>query len=796
MATVTGTINGPDGTKDVALNNAATESTLKALLSVANVDSALLKAMAANAGIDQATLDALEAQAVQTADNLATTSVSSTKLTTAQNNLTFATNLANVSFYGLIASTHQLASGQATMSGILSNFSNLPGPLGDVIKGFASLASFQEANMKSYQDMSASGVSFGGDLTKMRMAAQNSYMSLTEFSGLIKNNSQALTMLGGSANAGAVEFAKFSHSMLSSEVGTQLLALGYTAEEANQSMITYLAASGVSNAKDLESNKALRQGAAEYLEELDRLADVTGKSRKEQDDIMKKQKLDAEIQMTAARMAPEQRAAFEENVKYMTMMYGDAGKDMALAQAQHRSVITKEGQTLTAIAPGMQQAYQKMVDAGNKFGVGSKQYIDAQNEMSLAAQKGMNSIPLAAYSANDSLKSLSQAQLTVANQEKAGLTSKEAFNARDKKIEDEKAARAVSQAKVMAETDKNLKEMGQSIMMLVTPIVSLLTPVIGFLADHMKLLGTLMAAYIGYQLIINREKAKEAASGLASSVLDKIKNPLGGGGAGGALNGVSKVAEAGGTVGGSSGGGLVSFIRSLGRGLASLAPIAVPMLIGAGALAGVIAILGAGIAAAVALVGLSLPIFAKGLKDFVDLDGSSLSKVAQGIAALGGAIAIFGTASVAGGLSAAFSNVVGLFTGGGVIGQIKTTVAELTPILPQLSALGPAINTYAQGIMAFGRAVNTVDIAKAEKLKSVLSGPTPAEALQNAGAQMIQAATKFVTGGNGAEEKTHSEMQALNNTMKDILRYIKDTAENTKRTHDATKALNGNLFAV
>jgi hypothetical protein len=39
-------------------------------------------------------------------------------------------------------------------------------------------------------------------------------------------------------------------------------------------------------------------------------------------------------------------------------------------------------------------------------------------------------------------------------------------------------------------------------------------------------------------------------------------------------------------------------------------------------------------------------------------------------------------------------------------------------------------------------------------------------------------------------------MQALNNTMKDMLKYIKDTAENTKRTHDATKALNGNLFAV
>jgi hypothetical protein len=764
MASVTGRI----GSDNVELNNAATEATLQALLNQTKGNVDALKSLAGKAGIDTST---------------------SASLNTSQKNLSVTSQLVNVSFAGLITSTNQLASGQATMSGILSNFSNLPGPLGLVIKGFASLASFQETNMKSYQDMSASGVSFSGNLTEMRMAAQNSYMSLTEFSGLIKNNSQALTALGGSANTGAVAFAKFSHSMLSSDVGTQLLALGYTAEEANQGMITYLSAAGVSNAKDLESNKALRQGAAEYLGELDRLAEVTGKSRKEQDDIMKKQKLDAEIQMTAARMSPEKQAAFAENVKYMTMMYGDAGKDMALAQAQHRSVVTKEGQTLTAIAPGMQQAYQKMVDAGNKFGIGSKQYIDAQNEMSLATQRGMNSIPLAAFSVNDSLKSLSQAQLTVADQERKGLTTKEAFDSRDKKIEEEKAARAVSQAKVMAETDKNLKEMGQSIMELVSPIVSFLTPVIGFLANHMMALGVLMATYIGYQLIINREKAKEAATG----ILNKIKNPLGGSGAGGVTPPAGTSALSGAS--GGSGGGFIKFIRSLGRSLASLAPIAVPMLIGAGAVAGVIAILGAGVAAAIALIGLSLPVFANGLTDFGKIDGGNLIKVAVGIGALGIAMAAFGAGSVVGGLATGLGSVINLFTGGGVIGQIQNTVAKLTPILPQLTALGPAINTYAQGIVAFGKAVNTVDIVKAEKLRSILK-PTATEALQAVGTQMIQAVTKMAGGEASAGEKSHSEMQALNNTMKDLLKYMKDTAENTKRTHDATKALNGNLFAV
>jgi hypothetical protein len=181
--------------------------------------------------------------------------------------------------------------------------------------------------------------------------------------------------------------------------------------------------------------------------------------------------------------------------------------------------------------------------------------------------------------------------------------------------------------------------------------------------------------------------------------------------------------------------------------------------------------------------------------DFGKIDGGNLIKVAVGIGALGIAMAAFGAGSVVGGLATGLGSVINLFTGGGVIGQIQDTVAKLTPILPQLTALGPAINTYAQGIVAFGKAVNTVDIVKAEKLRSILK-PTATEALQAVGTQMIQAVTKMAGGEASAGEKSHSEMQALNNTMKDLLKYMKDTAENTKRTHDATKALNGNLFAV
>ena len=45
-------------------------------------------------------------------------------------------------------------------------------------------------------------------------------------------------------------------------------------------------------------------------------------------------------------------------------------------------------------------------------------------------------------------------------------------------------------------------------------------------------------------------------------------------------------------------------------------------------------------------------------------------------------------------------------------------------------------------------------------------------------------------------ELFNTQLTMLNNTTNDLLRFMKDTAENTRRTHDATRALNGNVFAT
>jgi hypothetical protein len=768
MADVTGHL----GDQPVELNNAATEATLKSLLTIAKVDSKNLLELAKKAGIEDTKLqdfnDALNKNAEdldKDSKKLVAHSLQLDESTKKYNRITTVLGQLDVTMT-------KLMSGTAQASDVFDAFGKLPGITGIVFQGLSRLASIQQENFDAYQKMSGAGVSFSGSLTDLRLAAANSYTTLDNFASLIKNNSESFLRIGGTVNDGAVAFSKFSNSVLSSKLGSNLMALGYTAEEANQGMASYLAASGVSNAKDLQTNAALRAGAGEYLEELDRLAEVTGKSRQEQEENMKKLQLDAQVQMTAARMAPEERAKFVKNVEYMTAQYGDAGKDIALARAQGREVITKEGQQLVAMAPGIREAYGDLAKAK----MGSQEAINAQNRMSMATQKGFNRFNTTVLGMT---KGLDKAQLTAAGQMTAGLTSMEKLNERDQKYAEEKEKRENSQAAVMADSNKAFKELGAALWEAFSPVVSVATTVIGWLgqmasglAGVVKEFPKLSLAVMSLGLVIAGLAARRAASSVAGALSGA------GGGAGELLGNVGK-----------AGGGIGGVLSGLATGLSALGAAAGPALIGAGVLAGIVAILGAGVAVAMYTISLALPSLAKGFTAFNDIDGGNLLRVSAGIGALGLAMAGLGVGLTVGAVGGAIDRVLTFATGGGK-GGIAGFVNEISNSMQgldvdKLNSFGNGLTNLSSAMTTYGKAINTIDIAKAERVKELMRGPTAAEQIANAGAKVFSAAADKITAavsGPAGTEKSGSDLVALNSTMREVLKYLKDTAANTEKT--------------
>ncbi len=786
------TVRGSIGTDQVILENAATEATLLKLL----------EAVQQSGG---------SAAAARVASTAGAAGVNVETVKKANENLSWLTKTTQAAAGGLGNLYKELISGQPSVSGVLAGFGSLPGPLGFVARNFALLAQFQETNMKAYQSVTQSGVNFGGSLTELRTASTMAYVSLDQFTNIIKNNSRTLAMMGGTANEGAVAFAAMSNQLIGSQAGSKLLALGYTAEDVNNGMLNYIAITGGRTKDELANSAKITASTAAYLEELDKVAQFTGANRKAMEEEQKKAAAQAAFQRKMQSLGEAERLKLQTAYDAAAASGIAGATDAVMSVALGMPPLTKEAQQFAGTLPNAYNGLTNMTNTAMRTGSSMDDVRKANGQFVMGAVDGAKQLGATGDALSLQGNKTITGALALQNQMNAkGIKTADEYAENFKQIGKKQAEQATSQAATMADAEKQLKEFGQVLMSIVGPIVAFLTPALKFLGPALIGLSiaviafkTAMATWAAFVAAKNAIRAAGGGvSGAAGAIVDRIRGaptpPPAPPGPGGVLGGLRGGPPSPGPVPpapGGGGGGFVGFIKALGRGLASLAPIAVPMLIGAGAVAGVIALLGAGVAAAIALIGLGLPTFAKGIKELTDIDGLNLAKVAFGLAALGPAMVLFAGSSIAAGLMTAGSKIINFFSGGGPISMVKSSVEELTPILPQLAQIGPAINSYASGIVAFGKAVNTVDIAKAERLKEVMKGPGVLEGIGSAIRDVGAATSRLVSGTTANQSQSSNDIQALNTTMKEILRYVRDTAEHTKNTHTATRSLNPNLFA-
>jgi len=594
MADVTGQIIGDpqSNTKDVRLNNAATEATLKALLNTANIDSAVLREIAANAGVDRDILAGLEAAAVASSAGLQQVTVSTQQLTVSQNNLKEHNRLVDTSFAGLIDSTRLLASGNATVSGVLDAFKLLPGPLGLVAQGFSALAAFQETNMKTYQTMSSAGANFGGSLTDMRLAAQGTFVDLQTFGNLVKNNSQVLGRMGGTVDDGARAFAAMSNSLLTSQAGENLLALGYTTEDVNQGMLSYIATTGGRSKEEMKNTQSITAATSEYLTELDKLTQFSGISRKQQEEEQKKAALNGAYQRALANMTEDQKAR-AEIARTAAANSGVVGAaDALMANVAGFPPITKEAQQFAGMLP---YAYNGIETLGNSVRdvhgtmADTEKGIGVFNEGVYRSAKGAETAFSAVAMGGNQVAN--SALLAGIQLEKSGNNTAEGTAKNLAKATDNQKTQQASQAATMAKAEIQLKEFGLAIMKLISPIISVLTPVLTYLGPLFIGLSVAVMGYKAWLLALEtferakvaRDLARESGGGALTAARNFVN--LGGSPAASVVPGAAAAPPGGGILGGVLG-SLAEGLKKMGNPQVLLGIVAVGLLGGAMMVAG------------------------------------------------------------------------------------------------------------------------------------------------------------------------------------------------------------------
>ena len=492
MAEVTGRI----GDNDVSLDNAATETTLRALLlattkSTKEMDK-LLK-LAAKSGMNPKDIEAANAAvrqqaAAATSNSQATSSVTKGLVGL---NKSFAviggvvgslTSSAIKTADNLTSLAGQLMNGQASVTGFANAFKDLPLGLGTLASIIGKVIALQEEELESYRKLTNAGVNFAGGLTELRLSATSLGLSLDQFTGLIASNSETLVKFGVTADDGARNFVKIAQTLKNSPFGEQLMSLGFGFEQLNQGVMSYLKVSGGASASQIKDTKAMAESASEYIKQQDMLARLTGKSVEAQQKLLEEESANAAWENFLSSITDPREK--ERLVASFNAALAQGGKDfgnVVRGMAMKTGPLTRGAQEFQGMMGNTTAAAQRMLDAARSTSTSTEEFNktilgttvalakDGQmlgNQLAAVLIEGSGGIATAATAGMKASTRLRELDLDSAEGQAKFLAE----------ITRERSEQEKSQAAKLAEMQNNLNKLGASLQEALSPLLKAITP--------------------------------------------------------------------------------------------------------------------------------------------------------------------------------------------------------------------------------------------------------------------------------------------------------------------------------
>jgi hypothetical protein len=235
-------------------------------------------------------------------------------------------------------------------------------------------------SQNEFTELSKVGAGFRGDLVNLSIAAANSRLNLSEFSNLIKENRENLIGLGGSVTRGAERFAQLSKAFQDSPVSDNLKLLGYTSKDLNEVLAIQMSSMRYTQKMDEAGKKQAIESATKLAEQMDEMSRLTGKSREEQAEAMKKGQQDAQIEAKMKLIGLKEGPEAEAKARALfTQQYNEA---QLRGQGQMFKEVFATGQIMSK-------------EAATQAALNSQQAA-ATRDSALATAKGNESAALAA----------------------------------------------------------------------------------------------------------------------------------------------------------------------------------------------------------------------------------------------------------------------------------------------------------------------------------------------------------------------------------------------------------------
>ena len=213
-----------------------------------------------------------------------------------------------------------------------------------------------DALFKSFQDLSRVGGAGAEGMTGVFNDMQKFGLSmnqLPEFGAMIAQNSEALAAMGGTVSQGTKAFAGVAAGIQQSGLQSEFERMGLTTKNINEGTANYLRIQTLTGASAHKSQEALTAGAAEYIQQQDRLSKLTGKSA------------DALAKEEEARLSDQRYAAVTRELEQKAAAARAAGDEAGAKAAEDQIAQNRElmAQTPAALKQGVQDLMSGFVNS-------------------------------------------------------------------------------------------------------------------------------------------------------------------------------------------------------------------------------------------------------------------------------------------------------------------------------------------------------------------------------------------------------------------------------------------------
>jgi len=234
--------------------------------------------------------------------------------------------------------------------------------LGDAVHAVTELL---YKNYTTFQQLSSSGIAFGGRLEEMTRYGAAVGTSLDVIAGNLTKNTEELARLG-TATRGA------SMAIGASEIAfdlnnRRLQSFGLSFDEQNERFLSFFAQNALALQRGTISQSQIISQSDDYAMGLRRLSELTGIQADQIQEGIDKANMNKAFENFIAGMDGETANRMRAIVNTAQATFGDAGREATMAMMLGVAPITEQAQMMSAITPGFDRTFRNIVGTARNF---------------------------------------------------------------------------------------------------------------------------------------------------------------------------------------------------------------------------------------------------------------------------------------------------------------------------------------------------------------------------------------------------------------------------------------------